>query len=135
MNVSNVVPFLHISNMERSIHYYIDGLGFALKHRWDVDGKLRWCWLDLGGASLMLQEFKKKDGKVGEGISLCFTCDDAVALYHAVRARTIEAEEPFVGNAMWVTGLNDPDGFRLYFSSPTDTPEETKLSELNPNPA
>jgi len=24
----------------------------------------------------------------------------------------------------------DPDGYRLFFESPTDTPEETKLSEV-----
>ena len=30
---------------------------------------------------------------------------------------------------MWVTGLSDADGYRLYFESPTDTPEDTKLSE------
>ena len=31
---------------------------------------------------------------------------------------------------MWVTGLSDPDGYRLYFESATDTPEDTKLSEV-----
>ena len=41
----------------------------------------------------------------------------------------MEASEPFVGNNMWVTGLTDPDGYKLYFESPTDVPEETKYSE------
>jgi lactoylglutathione lyase len=31
---------------------------------------------------------------------------------------------------MWVNGISDPDGYKLFFESPTDTPEETKLSEL-----
>jgi hypothetical protein len=30
---------------------------------------------------------------------------------------------------MWVTSLTDPDGYRLFFESDTDVPEETKLSE------
>ena len=30
---------------------------------------------------------------------------------------------------MWVVGLTDPDGYRIYFESPTDVPEETFLSE------
>jgi hypothetical protein len=38
--------------------------------------------------------------------------------------------EPFVGNAMWVTGLTDSDGYRLHFESPTETPEGTSLSEV-----
>jgi hypothetical protein len=48
--------------------------------------------------------------------------------------RGIEASEPQVGNALWVTSLTDPDGYGLSFSSPTDTPEETKLSEVQPAP-
>lgn len=138
MNVKQVVPFQNVSSMERSIRYYVDGLGFAIKYKWVVDGKLRWCWLELGGAALMLQEFPKEghdswtpSGKVGEGVSLCFTCEDALAIYHDVRSRGIEASEPQVGNAMWVTGLSDPDGYRLFFESATDVPEDTKLSEVN----
>lgn len=137
-NVKEVVPFLNVSSMERSIRYYVDGLGFVMKHRWEVDGRLRWCWLALGGAALMLQEFNKEGhdswtpaGKVGEGVALCLVCEDALAIYHQVRSRGIEASEPEVGNAMWVTGLTDPDGYRLFFESATDTPEETKLSEIS----
>jgi hypothetical protein len=44
-------------------------------------------------------------------------------------ARGLDASEPHVGNGLWVTNLTDPDGFRLSFSSPTDVPEDTKLSE------
>jgi lactoylglutathione lyase len=47
-----------------------------------------------------------------------------------VKSRGIEASEPQVGNGMWVTGLSDPDGYRLFFASPTETPEETRLSEV-----
>jgi len=131
MNVKQAVPFLHVSSMERSVRYYVDGLGFATKHTWVVDGRLRWCWLALGGAALMLQEFAKPPAaNAGAGISLYFTCEDALAIYHEVKSRGIEASEPQVGNGMWVTGLSDPDGYRLFFESPTDTPEETKLSEV-----
>src|SRR5262249_38272724 len=64
------------------------------------------------------------------GCSLCFICADALAVYREARLRGIGASEPQVGNGMWVTGLADPDGFRLYFESPTDTPEDTRLSEV-----
>jgi lactoylglutathione lyase len=63
-------------------------------------------------------------------VSLCFTCEDAVAIYREVRSRGIEASQPEVGNAMWVTCLSDPDGYRIEFESATDTPEDTKLSEV-----
>jgi lactoylglutathione lyase len=136
-NVKDVVPFLCVSSMEQSLRYYLDGLGFTIKHKWVVDGKVRWCWLVLGGAALMLQEFPKEghdswvpEGKVGEGMSLWFQCEDAIAIYREVTARAIAASEPQVGNSMWDTTLTDPDGYRLHFDSPTDTPEDTKLSAL-----
>jgi lactoylglutathione lyase len=82
MNVKEVLPFLRISSMDRSVRYYVDGLGFAIKHRWDVDGKLRWCSLALSGSTIMLQEFPTTghdswvpEGKVGVGVSLCFLCE------------------------------------------------------------
>jgi len=130
MNVKEVVPFLHVSSMERSIRFYIDGLGFEMRNKWEPDGKLRWCWLTLGGASLMLQEFTNKPAPVPGGINLTFACDDAIALYHQYRDRGLNPSEPEVGNGLWVTQVNDPDGYKLLFESPTDVAEETKLSEV-----
>jgi catechol 2,3-dioxygenase-like lactoylglutathione lyase family enzyme len=130
MNVKEVVPFLSVSSMERSIRFYIDGLGFAFRHKWEPDGQLRWCWLTLGGASLMLQEFTNAPPPVPGGINLTFMCDDAIALYHDYRARGLDPSEPEVGNALWVTQVTDPDGYKLFFESPTDVAEDTKLSEV-----
>jgi len=138
-NVEQVVPFLRVSDMLRSIRFYCDGLGFLLKNKWVVDDELRWCWLNLGNASIMLQTFAKQGQGaqppgvlLGGGVSLCFQCKDALEIYHQLIARGIEACEPFVGNSMWVTNLTDPDGYRLEFESPTTAPEETKFSDYKP---
>ena len=137
-NVKQVVPFFRIADMDASLRFYIDGLGFTLKYKWVPDGKIRWCCLELGGAALMLQEYRKDgpnsltDAKLGLGVSLAFQCDDALALYHEFLSRNLQPSEPFVGNNLWVTHLLDPDGYRLEFESPTDVPEETKLSEWKP---
>ncbi len=135
-NVQQAVPFFRVSNVEASIRYYVDGLGFQMTKKWIDDGKLRWCWLQLGGAALMLQEFRKEGhdswvpaGKVGEGVSICFQCKDALEIHREITSRGIQASEPFVGNRMWVTSLSDPDGYKIDFESPTDVPEETKFSE------
>ncbi len=134
-NVRQAVPFLAVSNMEQSLVFYLDGLGFLMTKKWVDEGKLRWCWLQLGGAALMLQEFRKQghnswapQGKAGEGVTICFICEDALALYRQVVSRGIPARRPFVGNAMWVTNVSDPDGYKLSFESPTDVPEETEFS-------
>lgn len=47
-NVKQAVPFFSVSNMEESVRYYVDGLGFEMTHKWIDDGKLRWCWLQQG---------------------------------------------------------------------------------------
>jgi lactoylglutathione lyase len=84
-NVIAVVPFLGVSDMEQSVCYYVDGLGFTMTNKWIDNGKLRWCWLEKGGAALMLQEFWREgphtgrpDGKLGQGVSLAFQCRDAL---------------------------------------------------------
>lgn len=129
-NVRQAVPFFMVANMEASLRYYVDGLGFAMKNRWIDGGKVRWCLLELGDAALMLQELNTvPDGKRGEGVSICFICNDALAIYREVTARGIAAQRPFVGNAMWVTSLIDPDGYRLDFESETDVAEDTVLSD------
>ncbi len=135
-NVQQAVPFFRVSDMETSLRFYLDGLGFRMTNKWIDEGKLRWCWLEIGDAALMLQELRKEGhdswlprGQVGEGVSICFLCHDALAIYRDVVARGIEASRPFVGNSMWVTTVIDPDGYRLEFESYTDAPEETVLSE------
>ena len=135
-NVQQAVPFFAVSDIEASVHYYVDGRGFEMTMKWIDEGKLRWCWLRRGGAALMLQEFRKEghnawvpEGKVGEGVSIYFICADALAIYREVTARGIQASRPFVGNGMWVTSLSDPDGYRIEFESSTDVPEGTELSE------
>ena len=136
-NVKQAVPFFRVSNIEESVRYYVNGLGFEMTKEWIDEGKLRWCWLQHGNAGLMLQEFRKEghnswvpSGKVGEGMSICFQCEDALAIYRDVIRRGIQASIPFVGNGMWVTSLSDPDGYRLEFESYTDVPEETVLKDL-----
>ncbi len=136
-NVNQAVPFFRVADMDHSLHFYLDGLGFTLKNKWTPEGAIRWCWLELGAAALMLQTFQQEGpnslpnaGKLGQGVSIAFQCQDALALYHEFRSRGLSPSEPFVGNNLWVTHLTDPDGYLLEFESPTDVPEETKLSDL-----
>jgi len=134
-NVQQAVPFFMVSNMEESLRYYVDGLRFQMTKKWIDEGKLRWCRLEHGNAALMLQEFRTEgpnsrviEGKRGLGVSICFICENAPAIYRDVTSRGIKASTPFVGNNMWVTSVSDPDCYRIDFESYTDTPEETVFS-------
>jgi catechol 2,3-dioxygenase-like lactoylglutathione lyase family enzyme len=49
-NVKQVVPFFGVSDIEESLRYYVDGLGFQMTSKWVDEGKLRWCWLEYGGS-------------------------------------------------------------------------------------
>jgi uncharacterized glyoxalase superfamily protein PhnB len=140
VNVKQAVPFFGVTNMEASLKFYVDGLGFKMTRYWipdraedKPDGRIRWCWLELGAAAIMLQEFlpeRRPKETLGTGASVCFQCEDALALYREFKSRGIEVRyRPFVGNRLWVVPLTDPDGYRMEFASPTDAPEESELEE------
>lgn len=141
-NVKQAVPFFSVTNMEASLRFYVDGLGFTMKRWWIPDsdqdddkpnGKIRWCWLELGEAAIMLQEYtpeRRPKEPLGSGVNICFQCEDALALYREFKSRGIQTRNrPFVGNRLWVVPVVDPDGYRMEFSSPTDAPEESELEE------
>lgn len=129
------VPMLHVRDMTAAIEFYVGGLGFKIAQDWRPQGAIRWCWLQHGGAALMLQTWilegphkNVPTERPGVGVSLNFICDDALAFYREVKAKGIPASRPFVGNAMWVTSITDPDGYQLHFESNTDVQEETEYA-------
>lgn len=63
-NVKQAVPFFNVTNIEASLRFYIDGLGFKLTNKWMPERCIRWCWLELGEVAIMLQEYWR-DGKPG----------------------------------------------------------------------
>ena len=134
-NVKQAVPFFNVSDIQASLRFYVEGLGFVMTRQWAPEGRIRWCWLELGDVALMLQEYWRDEhgagmpeGPLGQGVAICFMCADALAIYHGLISRGITAQRPFVGNGLWVTSVTDPDGYHLDFESPTEVPEETIYS-------
>lgn len=143
-NVKQAVPLFGVTNMDASLRFYVDGLGFKMRRWWipdqadgqddyKLDGRIRWCWLELGDAAIMLQEClpdRQPKETPGAGVNICFQCEDALALYREFKLRGIQIRKrPFVGNRLWVVPVVDPDGYRIEFSSPTDAPEDAELEE------
>ena len=122
-----------VTDMEASLRFYVDGLGFTKTIDWLPHGKVEWCWLQLGGAALMLQEYRsglRPDATRGVGVSVCFMCDDALAIYRATQVKGLPTEKkPFVGNKLWVVHFKDPDGYDIYFESATDVAEDSELND------
>lgn len=135
-NVRESVPFFNVKDMPASLRFYVDGLGFRITHDWTPDdpGLIRWRRLQHGGAGLMLQAYWRDgraggwpEGVLGQGVSVCFMCEDALALMRQASARGVSPSQTlFVGNGMWVVSYVDPDGYRIDFESDTDAPEETE---------
>lgn len=135
-SVKQAVPFFNVTDIEVSLRFYVDGLGFVLTNNWTPEGRIRWCWLELDKVAIMLQEYWRDgrpagapEGILGQGVSICLFCEDALAIYRDLKSRGISATRLFVGNGLWVTSVTDPDGYRLDFESPTDVAEDTIYSE------
>ena len=79
-NVKQAVPFFKVTDIEASLRFYVDGLGCVMTNQWLPEGRVRWCWLQLGDAALMLQEYWRDgrpagapDGPLGKA-SLSASC-------------------------------------------------------------
>jgi hypothetical protein len=138
-NVTQAVPFFIVRDMAASLRFYVGGLDFQIKIQWSPDGpdRIRWCWLELGGAALMLQEMAPDAAQAAPGgrVSVCFMCRDALAIYRDAAAKGLSPKRPFVGNGLWVVSFTDPDGFRIDFESLTDAVEETEYDPTIHAPA
>ncbi len=129
MTLRLAVPFFRVADMAAALRFYVDGLGFVKAREWTPQGVTEWCWLERDGVAVMLQVYREGRAPAeprGAGVTICFQCADALALYREFTRRGLSPQRPFVGNGLWVVMLTDPDGYRMEFASPTDVPEETE---------
>jgi uncharacterized glyoxalase superfamily protein PhnB len=112
-----------VADLQRSLAFYRDALGFTPRERWEKDGRLVGIELVAGSVRFWLGQDdwqKGRDRVKGVGFRMyCETAQDIDAL--AARARagggTIVEEpkdEPWGGRAF---GVRDPDGFTITFAS------------------
>ena len=137
-NVITVVPALMVTNMEqipRLLHqwpriHHTEPLDAGRPSALVPDVVRRRCAHASGSRRTDPPE-NGRPGTLGNGSALYFRCTGALAICHEATARGIQAvREPQVGNFAWEIFFADPDGYKINFSSPTDLPEETLLSEV-----
>jgi catechol 2,3-dioxygenase-like lactoylglutathione lyase family enzyme len=119
LRLRSVQPSFTVDDLQRSLRFYTDVLGFVVGERWEDGGQLRGVMLKAGACELGLSQddwAKGRDRKKGEGMSLwCSTAQDVDALAARIKAAGSRlAEEPrdqsWGGRSL---SVDDPDGFRL----------------------
>jgi catechol 2,3-dioxygenase-like lactoylglutathione lyase family enzyme len=109
---------LTVDDLERSLRFYVDGLGFTVRERWEEEGRLLGVDLVAGSCSLGLSQddwAKGRNRTKGVGLRLfAETARDLDALARRLRGHGIEVDGP--KTEPWGTRtvtVVDPDGFKL----------------------
>jgi len=109
---------LTASDLQKSLEFYVDGLGFTVKERWEKDGKLQGVMLIAGSCEIGLSQddwAKGRDRTKGIGVSFFAETGQSLDLIAALaRERGVAAVGPKL--APWgdrVVEFIDPDGFKF----------------------
>jgi uncharacterized glyoxalase superfamily protein PhnB len=119
LELGELMVALTADDVERSLRFYADGLGFTVEERMEEDGKLLGVMLVAGGCHLGLSQddwAKGRDRKKGIGLRMFVdTLDqDLDALAARFRANGVEVDGPKTES--WgerALSVEDPDGFKL----------------------
>jgi uncharacterized glyoxalase superfamily protein PhnB len=121
-------PVLHVRDVESSLRFYIDRLGFTSPWRYEEEARVRVAQADRQGCALILSDqWPEKLGKGLMFISLNVdqgTRESAIAALDALRAE-LEAKGVPVKDGSWgyrILVVDDPDGNQLFFNYPSETP-------------
>jgi catechol 2,3-dioxygenase-like lactoylglutathione lyase family enzyme len=119
-------PVLHVANVEASLRFYIDRLGFTSTWRYDEGGRTHVAQVDRQGCALILADtWPEKIGKALMFVSLNVepaTSDAAIAAVDTLRAE-LEAKGVLVKEGSWgyrLLVVDDPDGNQLFFNYPSE---------------
>jgi len=113
---------LTVSDLQRSLAWYRDVVGFTVDRKFEREGRLAAVALKAGAVELLLgqDDGARGEGRVkGEGFSLQITTTqdvDALAKRIQDRGGLLTTEPADVWGAR-VFRMQDPDGFRLTISS------------------
>jgi len=120
-------PVLHVADVEASLRFYVNRLGFTSPWRFADKGKVYVAQVDRQGCALILADtWPEKIGKGLMFISLNVepaTREAAVAALDALRAE-LETKGVPVKEGSWgyrLLVVDDPDGNQLFFNYPNES--------------
>jgi len=119
-----ISPGITATDLQRSIRFYVEGLGFSIADKHEVDGQLRYVLLKAGDAELGMgqDDFAKgKDRSKGVAIRLWFTTkQDLQPLAEQLKRAgfTLDSEVAPLPWGQIAFAVTDPDGFMLTIANP-----------------
>jgi catechol 2,3-dioxygenase-like lactoylglutathione lyase family enzyme len=126
-------PVLHVADVEASLRFYVERLGFTSAWRHDEKGKTRVAQVDRQGCALILAD--AWPAKIGKGlmfISLNAERETREAVIEALDALRGELESKGVSvkEGLWgyrLLVVDDPDGNQLFFNYPNEPASENTV--------
>jgi uncharacterized glyoxalase superfamily protein PhnB len=127
-------PVLHVKDVEASLLFYVNRLGFTNPWRYDDEGRVHVAQVERQGCALILADtWPEKIGKGLMFISLNVSMNDTVndesatrkaevAALDALRAE-LESKGVLVKDGSWgyrLLVVDDPDGNQLFFNYPNE---------------
>lgn len=119
-------PIFCVTDVEASLRFYVDQLGFSNPWRYDEDGKLYVAQVERSDCAIILSSSWPE--KIGKGLLFVSlnaepqTREAAIAALDALRAE-LESKGVAVKNGSWgyrLLVVADPDGNQLFFNYPND---------------
>jgi lactoylglutathione lyase len=116
-------PGFTVNDLQKSIHFYTEGLGFEIGERYEIEGVLRYVSVKAGSAEIGLgqDDFAKgRDRSKGIGFRLMIsTTQDIPALAARAKAAgiTLDGDPAPLPWGPMAFAVTDPDGFKLTIAS------------------
>ncbi len=125
LRLRSIAPTFTVNDLQRSLAWYRDGLGFFVSDRWEEGGQLQGVMLKAGACQLGLSQddfSKGRDRPKGVGFRIwCDTAQDVDAI--AARLRDFGGTIVEGPGDRWDTysfTAQDPDGFKITISQAKD---------------
>ena len=138
MKYMNVIPMLATEDMDVTIDFYRDALGFEQGDKFESGSVIWWCEMQRDDITLMFTQHETHTDWPGakEGFqqtSINFYVDDIEELYESLQQKGYEASDMRVTfYKMKEFDMKDPTGYTLLFGQPTNEPPT--VEDANPAP-
>ena len=107
--------FLEVNNLEESVEFYRDVLGFSLESD-NMDAQPPIASVRSGSLRITLVQQIETMLKRGRGVHFVLGVSDVDAFHETLKAREVQVTDP--RDEGWggrFVSLQDPDGYRLFF--------------------